>query len=236
MKLSSSEKAHYLSPTPHIDCDSEVMQNYVHTVTQGLATPIEKAIALFTSVRDDVLYDPYYYDLSPEGMRGSSILMKGRGYCVAKALVFTTASRAAGIPARLGFADVKNHLSTKRLRDLMGTDLFVYHGYSEIHLGKKWLKVTPTFNASLCRKFGVIPLEFDGENHCLFHPYDTQGRKHMEYVKDRGPYEEIPVDEIINASLATYPKLFEALKSLDEKHEITSGDFYLEAELEKASA
>lgn len=234
MTLTASEKAKYLSPTPHIDCDSEVIHNYVDTVTQALETEEERAIALFRSVRDDVLYDPYYYDLSPEGMRGSSILMKGRGYCVAKALVYTTALRGAGIPSRLGFADVKNHLSTKRLRDLMGTDLFVYHGYSEVYLNETWIKVTPTFNASLCRKFGVLPLEFDGKNHCLFHPYDTQGRKHMEYIQDRGPYDDVPVEEIIHASLKAYPKLFDNLESLGSgKEMVAGGDFHAEAEKER---
>lgn len=230
MRLSDEEYTRYLNPTAHIDSDSEAVVSYVNRITSGLSSEKEKALAIFSSVRDDVLYDPYYYDLSPEGMRASSILLKGRGYCVAKALVFTAAARAAGIPARLGFADVKNHLSTQRLRELMGTDLFVYHGYSEIFLGGRWIKVTPTFNASLCEKFGVHPLEFDGENDCLFHPFDPEGRKHMEYVLDRGPYDDIPVDEIITASLAAYPTLFKTLESLGGKH--AAGNFTREAEEE----
>lgn len=231
MRLSDEERSRYLAPTPHIDCDSEAITGYVNQITCDLSSEKEKAMAVFTAVRDDVLYDPYYYDLSPNGMRASAILQKGRGYCVAKALVFTAAARAAGVPARLGFADVKNHLSTQRLRKLMGTDLFVYHGYSEIFLGDHWIKVTPTFNASLCEKFGVHPLEFDGENDCLFHPFDSEGRKHMEYVLDRGPYDDVPVDEIINASLAAYPTLFKNLESLGGGQKM--GDFAKEAEAEE---
>ena len=228
MTLTPAQKKHYLSPTPHIDCDSTIIKAYVKKKTVGLSKATDKAIALFQSVRDDVLYDPYYYDLNPEAMKGSAILSKGRGYCVAKALVYTTATRAAGIPSRLGFADVKNHLSTQRLRELMGTDLFVYHGYSEIHLKGRWIKVTPTFNASLCQKFGVLPLQFDGENHCLFHPFDAKGKKHMEYVKDRGPYDDVPVTEIIEASCKAYPKLFAQLEGLEGGK--SSEDFHNEAE------
>lgn len=232
MRLSDEKRTRYLTPTPHIDCDAEAIVSYVRHITCGLSSDKEKAMAIFNAVRDDVLYDPYYYDLSPEGMRASAILRKGRGYCVAKAVVFTAAARAAGIPARLGFADVKNHLSTQRLRELMGTDLFVYHGYSEVFLGGRWIKVTPTFNASLCEKFGVLPLEFDGEHDCLFHPFDPEGRKHMEYVRDRGPYDDIPITEIIDASLAAYPTLFKNLESLGLDKQL--GDFAKEADAEKS--
>ena len=44
----------------------------------------------------------------------------------------------------------------------MGTDLFVFHGYTELYLDGKWVKATPAFNLSLCTKFRVKPLEFDG--------------------------------------------------------------------------
>ena len=230
-RLSPEDHTRYLSPTQHIDCDAKVIIRYVDEAILGLDGDKAKAIALFDAVRDDILYDPYYYDLSPGGMRASSVLKKGRGYCVAKALLFTAAARAAGIPARLGFADVKNHLSTERLRKLMGTDLFVYHGYSELFLGGRWTKVTPTFNASLCEKFGVLPMDFDGENDCLFHPFNSEGHQHMEYVRDRGPYDDVPVDEIIQASLDAYPTLFRNLKSLGGKESI--GSFAEEAESER---
>ena len=230
-RLSSVDRTRYLAPTQHIDCDTDAIIGYAEGATLGLEGDKAKAIALFDAVRDDILYDPYYYDLSPGGMRASAVLKKGRGYCVAKALLFTATARAAGIPSRLGFADVKNHLSTERLRKLMGTDLFVYHGYSELFLGGKWVKATPTFNASLCKKFGVHPMEFDGKNDCLFHPFDAEGRKHMEYVRDRGPYDDVPVDEIMQASLEAYPTLFSTLKSLGGGDR--TGNFAKEAESER---
>jgi hypothetical protein len=47
---------------------------------------------------------------------------------VPKAAVLAAVARAAGIPARLGYADVRNHMSTERLRQTMKTDVFVWHG------------------------------------------------------------------------------------------------------------
>lgn len=68
---------------------------------------------------------------------------------------------AAGIPARLGFADVKNHLATPRLTDLNGGDVFHWHAYTDLHLEGRWVKATPAFDLALCERFGVLPLEFD---------------------------------------------------------------------------
>src|SRR5262249_16109224 len=65
---------------------------------------------------------------------GSGVLDHRWGFCVGKASLLTAAARAAGIPARIGFADVRNHLCTPKLRALMGTDTFVYHGYTDLYL------------------------------------------------------------------------------------------------------
>ncbi len=104
---------------------------------------------------------------------------KNKGFCITKAIILTAALRAAGIPARLAFADVKNHLSTRRLREAMKTEIFYYHGFTELFLDGQWLKVTPTFNKELCAKFGIKPLDFDGFSDCIFHPYDKKGNKHF---------------------------------------------------------
>ena len=70
----------------------------------------------------------------------------------------------------------------------MGTDVFSYHGYVEVWLDEKWIKVTPVFNIELCEKVGVAVQEFDGENDSLFQEFDRAGRRHMEYLLDRGVY------------------------------------------------
>ena len=59
------------------------------------------------------------------------------------------------------------------------------------------MKVTPTFNKSLCEKFGVKTLEFDGHSDSILHPFDNENRRHMEYVSDRGVYADVPFEAII---------------------------------------
>lgn len=224
---SSTEFAPYLTPTGYIDSDHPAIAAYAEEKTTGLLSDVEKAVALFYAVRDDIIYDPYQIEFTETGMKASRILERKRGYCVAKAVLLTAVARAAAIPARLGFADVKNHLSTKRLREYMGTDLFVYHGYTELFLSGKWIKATPTFNQSLCDKFHVKPLEFDGKADALFHAHTPDGRQHMEYVTDHGHFADLPVSRILEASLAAYPFIREYLGGKP-----VTGNFEREAEEE----
>ncbi len=164
----------------------------------------EVAVALFYAVRDGFRYDPYRLDLTPEGMRASAVLEKGYGWCVTKATLLAAACRARGIPARLGFADVRNHLSTARMREAMGTDVFIWHGYTEIRLDDTWLKATPAFNIELCDRFGLLPLEFNGREDSIYHPFDKAGNKHMEYIADRGTYNDVPLAQMIADFAALY--------------------------------
>ena len=109
----------------------------------------------------------------------------------------------------MGFADVKNHLTTPRLAEHMGgSDLFVYHGFTEFWLEGKWVKATPAFNLELCRKFRVMPLEFDGRHDSIFHPFDADDRRHMEYVRERGSHADVPVEEIKRVFRESYPGLY----------------------------
>jgi transglutaminase-like putative cysteine protease len=164
-------------------------------------------VRLYYAIRDGIVYTPYVDFKSPETFRASACLARGSGFCVAKAALLAAAARASGIPARVGFADVRNHLTTPRLRQLMGTDLFYYHGYTELYLDGKWVKATPAFDRGLCDKFGVRPLEFDGREDSLFHPHDVRGRRHMEYVRDRGPAVDVPVADILETFNRCYPQL-----------------------------
>jgi transglutaminase-like putative cysteine protease len=197
----------YLEPGRFIDSDHPAVAAFADSVAGDAASLREKAVALFYAVRDGYPYDPYRIDLRPEAMLASGVLERGYGFCIPKAMLLIAASRVFGIPGRLGFADVRNHLTTERLRRAMGGDLFVWHGFAELHLEGRWLKVTPTFNRSLCDRFGVATLEFDGRSDSLFHPFDRQGRRHMEYVRDHGRYADLPLDELVRALEIAYPQL-----------------------------
>lgn len=168
----------------------------------------ERAIALYYAVRDEIRYNPFLDLSDQEAFRASAVLRAGEGFCIGKAALLAASARAAGIPARVGFADVKNHLTTPRLAETMGTDLFIYHGYAELHLDGKWVKATPAFNLALCKRFRVKPLEFDGRNDSVFHAFDEDERRHMEYLRERGSFADVPTAEIQQAFRETYPKFY----------------------------
>jgi len=194
----------HLSPTPSIDSDHPAVRDFARAHDPG-GSVRERAVALNLAVRDGIRYDPYRIDLSPEGMRASTTLLQGHGWCVPKAVLLAAVARAAGIPARLGFADVKNHMSTEKLRRAMGgNDLFVWHGYTELWIDGAWRKATPAFNLSLCEKFGLLPLDFDGVNDSLYHPFDRAGQRHMEYVHQRGPFDDLPLAAIVQGFAEAY--------------------------------
>jgi len=218
----------YLAATPFIDSDHAAVRALAEQAA-GQGSDKERAIRLYYAVRDNFIYDPYSVELSVDGMRASGVIERGKGFCVNKALLLAAVCRAAGIPARLGLADVKNHLATERLLQLMDTDIFYYHGYAEIYLDGKWVKATPAFNLALCEKFRVLPLEFDGETDSVFHPFDADNRRHMEYVADRGSFDDLPFEEWRAAMVRYYPRL---MRDSDDRAAEFSGDFAAEAAAE----
>jgi transglutaminase-like putative cysteine protease len=165
----------------------------------------ERAVALYYAVRDGFRYDPYRIDLTPTGMKASTVLSTGFGWCVPKAALLAAACRAAGIPARVGYADVRNHLSTERLRRTLKSDLYLWHGYTEIWLDGAWRKATPAFNLALCERFGLLPLEFDGRADSIYHPFDRAGNRHMEYVNQRGSFDDVPLQSMVADFAQFYP-------------------------------
>ena len=170
------------------------------------ANPRERAIALYLAVRDGFRYDPYRVDMRAQGMRASRVIENGYGWCSPKAALLAAACRSVGIPARVGYADVRNHLSTERLRQLLSTDIYYWHGYTDIWLDGAWRKATPAFNIELCERFGLLPLEFDGVSDSIYHPFDKAGNRHMEYLNQHGAFIDIPLSEMMTTFRAAYPQ------------------------------
>src|SRR5436853_2908721 len=197
----------YLQPGRFIDSDNPKVAAFAAEHAKG-GDERERAVSLYYAVRDRVRYNPFQNFMADDAYRASACLERNVGWCVSKAALLAACARAAGIPARVGFADVKNHLTTPELTAMMGTDLFVYHGYTELHLDDKWVKATPAFNLSLCKRFRVKPLEFDGREDSIFHPFDEDERRHMEYVRWRGEHADVPADDIKRVFRETYPELF----------------------------
>ncbi|WP_293369389.1 transglutaminase family protein [Nevskia sp.] len=197
----------FLAPAACIDADHPAVIAFTREVVGDLSSQREKAVALYYAVRDRIRYDPYQIDLSDDGLKASTTLLAGRGWCVPKAALLAAVCRAAGVPAKVGFADVKNHLSTERLRQSMQTDVFHWHGYTSILLDGRWLKATPAFNIELCEKFRLQPLEFDGREDSIYHPFDLNGNRHMEYLKLRGEMADVPAALLRSEFERLYPQM-----------------------------
>jgi transglutaminase-like putative cysteine protease len=197
----------FLSAATYIDSDHPSVVAFARNKSKG-TTPTARAVSLYYAVRDGIRYNPFLDFSKNATFQASQCLAAGEGFCIGKAALLAASARADGIPARVGFADVRNHLTTPALRERMGSDLFVYHGYTELFLEKKWVKATPAFNVELCRRFKVKPLEFDGQEDSIFHPFDEHERRHMEYLRDRGSHADVPVAEIMHAFREAYPGLY----------------------------
>jgi transglutaminase-like putative cysteine protease len=197
----------WLAATEFLDYRHPAMVDFVARAAGSEGSDREKALRLYYAVRDGIRYDPYSASMQREAMRASTTVINRVGYCVPKALVYAACLRAVGIPARPGFADVRNHLTTEKLAKLLGTDVYAWHGYVSLWLDGKWVKATPAFNIEMCRRFGVLPLDFDGENDSLMHPYNSANQRHMEYVKQRGEFDDLPYDQLVADMYAMYPKL-----------------------------
>ena len=197
----------FLSSAEYIDSGHPAIQAFAAEHAAG-SSALESGVSLYYAVRDRILYNPFLDFKSAAAYRASDCLEAGEGFCVGKASLLAAVARAAGIASRIGFADVKNHLTTPRLREFMGRDEFIYHGFAEMLIEGKWVKATPAFNLALCEKFRVKPLEFDGRNDSIFHPFDADERRHMEYLRDRGSYADVPVAEIREAFRVYYPRLY----------------------------
>lgn len=212
----------HLQPTPTIQSDHPSVISFATDVAGEAASDRERAVGLFYAVRDEIRYDPYTVDLSVEGLQASATLTARRGWCVPKAILLAACCRVLGIPARLGYADVRNHLSTARMREYMDSDIFFWHGYTSMNLDGTWVKATPAFNIELCDRFRLKPLDFDGRNDALFHPFDIDGKKHMDYVNDRGEFDDVPIGQIADTFRRRYA-YFASLKK---------GDFDLDVDQE----
>lgn len=200
-----SDFAQYLTAGQYVDSDHPAVVVFAHAHAKATMPPREIAVNLYYAVRDGFLYDPYQFDTSERGLKASRVIEIGRGFCIPKAALLAAAARVLGVPSRLGYADVRNHLSSPKLQEMMGSDLFIYHGYTELWIEGRWVKATPAFNLTLCEKAGIHPLEFDGRADSIFHEFDASGRRHMEYVNDRGFFADVPRETLLAEFRSQYP-------------------------------
>ncbi|HHW1978492.1 TPA: transglutaminase-like domain-containing protein [Pseudomonas aeruginosa] len=213
----------YLQSGRFVDSDHPVVVEFAEKSRGNSAKPRDQAVALYYAVRDGVRYNPYVFSRDPQTLKASHALQQGESYCVPKAILLAACARHCRIPARIGLADVRNHLATPRLLEALRSEVFAMHGYTELYLEGRWVKATPAFNRALCRTFDVAPLEFDGVADSVFHPFNRQGERYMEYLADHGQFADLPEELFFSHLQQHYPHLFSGRPlALD-------GDFQAEA-------
>ncbi len=214
---SSRNPADYLASGQFIDSDHPRVVEFAQQHRIADEAPLEAAIRIYLAVRDGIIYDPYQVGPDPRYFRASDCLAAGSGFCIPKAALLAACSRVIGIPARVGYADVRNHLSTKKLDELTGGNVYTWHSYTDLFLEGQWVKATPAFNKSLCERFGVHVLEFDGRTDSLFQEYNQVGDKHMEYVRQRGVFEDVPYQRILADFDRNHPKWLHHKADLEDE-------------------
>lgn len=213
--------AQFLAPGVFVDSGSSQVTAFATRTIADTTGSHAAILRLYAIIRDTIVYDPYVDLADPANYRASCVLAAGRGFCIGKSTLLAASARAIGVPARVGFADVRNHLTSKRLYEMVKTDTFIWHSYTELYLSGRWVKATPAFDSALCERAGIKPLEFDGKTDSLFQPFDRAGRQHMEYLRDRGAFADVPFDMIQADFIEMYPGLMSS-------HGLT-GDFRSEA-------
>lgn len=203
-----------LASTEFLDHQSQAVQDFVAKALAGSGGVdaaeggVDQAVALYYAVRDGIDYEVYGADLSRRGLSATGVIERGFGFCVHKSILYAAALRAVGIPSRVYYGDVRNHLASPRLRELVGGDVFRFHSLTMVHLGGRWIKATPVFNKLLCRLYRIRPLDFDGRTDSLYHPFDEEGRRHMEFIHEHGAFDDVPYDLVVGGIKRAHPLLF----------------------------
>ncbi len=202
----------FLAPNFFVDSDHAAVAAYAARHVPAAGTPRERMVALYYAVRDGFRYSPWGVVHDPAGFKASAVIARALtadatpvGHCIDKANVMAACARHVGVPSRLHFANVRNHVGTAELERQLGTDLLVFHGYVELWLDDRWVAATPAFNRALCERLGVEPLEFDGVHDSIFQPYDRVAGRFMEYVTDHGSFAGIPWEQMLAAWRRHYP-------------------------------
>jgi len=222
MNICPESERVYLAPAEYVDSDHPAIVAAAWAICGPARTDSEKARAIYYYVREIVYHAADFADLN--SYRASHVLHAGHGYCGAKASLFAALCRASGLPARLLFADVTNHIATPQTRAKFGSSLYAWHGYNEVMIGDRWVKVSPTFNSSMCRKIGVAPLEFDGVSDACLQAFDEAGNTFLTYEKFHGAFHDVPAKFLAAEMYRLYPGVCAAIRD---------GEFPLPVELRR---
>lgn len=213
-----------LAPARFINSDHPAIRAFV-AEHAGSGGPRERAVALAAAVRDAVPYSTWAFRIEPETLVAANVLGLDQAFCVPKAILLAAVARAAGVPSRVGFADVRNHLASPKFTAIMDAPDYHWHAYTALWLDGQWRKATPAFDLAMCRKYGVEPLTFDGVNDSIFHPFDSAGRQAMEYIAFHGEFDDLPYELYAGQMQRIYPRMIAHLTAARaERAAASAGD------------
>jgi len=201
----------YLKATKFLDFNKNRVRNTAYQIVRDATEDKEKAIGLFYWVRDQIKYNQFGFYMMPANFKASVTIRRKNGFCVSKAVLLSALARAVNIPAKIHLADIINHKTPQKIIDWMKTEIFHFHGYSELFLSGKWVKATPVFDRKTSQKGGYPLVDFDGESDALLDPYDEEGNLFVEYVKDRGSFADLPYQKIKTVFNREYAEVIEEL-------------------------
>ncbi len=194
-----------LQPTYIIDSDHPSVIAKAEEIVAGCLTDsdVEKAKKLFVFARDGVPFSRFVKVGTKEDFQASTTLERKKGYCAQKAVVLAALARAAGIPARVGLADIRNHAVAPQMLKLLKTNIFKVHVYVEMHLEGEWRRATPAFDTRTCSRVGWPLVRFDGKNDAMLAPELAGGERFIEYIKWFGTFSDLPYD-LLKAELHSF--------------------------------
>src|ERR1022692_1128648 len=104
----------FLTAGVFIDSGSPQVIAFAKKTVDGVADTGAAILRLYSTIRDGIIYDPYVDLANPANYRASNVLAAGRAFCIGKSALLAASARAIGIPSRVGYADVRNHLTSPR--------------------------------------------------------------------------------------------------------------------------
>jgi transglutaminase-like putative cysteine protease len=195
----------YLQETKFFDFNSPEIQNVIQSLELNDLSEQEKAIKLFYYVRDSIKYSVIINSFDPKIFQASYVLQQESSFCIPKAVALSTLARAVGIPSRIHFVDFVNHRLSAKLTELWGTNIMAMHCFTEFYLNNNWVKATASLDIETCNRHDFVSVEFDGINDSTIKEFDKKGRKHAEYVRDRGSFADVPINLIKQVMSEVYP-------------------------------
>ena len=182
-----------LRPTYCIDSDAKPIVRKASELTASIRNSRDKVLRIFAFVRDEIPYNFAPDVRNRSHFKASHTLEMGNGFCMQKAALFAALCRASGIPARIGFQDIRDYMIVGDFLRLMGTNELSHHGMNAVFLNGRWVMADCTLDSGLANRKRYRLVEFDGARHALLPKTSRTGKPHFDILKQYRFYNDTPL-------------------------------------------